>query len=111
MSSQCVTFLNAERQVIAAAHVTEQDGQFTGRIDLRHMPIPLQQLFADYEEIVSTQMFSLLDAVEEQIATLQLTGIFEDGYEAVLTDVQIYPGTKKVSFQVVQGTISHTGSG
>jgi hypothetical protein len=110
MSSQCVTFINAERQVIATAHVTEQDGRFTGRIELRHMPIALQRLFADYEEIVSAQMFSLLDAVEEQIATLRLTGVFEDGHEAVLTDVQIYPSTKKVSFQEMQGTVSHTGS-
>jgi hypothetical protein len=55
-------------------------------------------------------MFSLLDTVEEQIATLHLTGIFADGHEAVLTDVQIYPSTKKVSFQTVQGTVPHTGS-
>jgi hypothetical protein len=39
-----------------------------------------------------------------------LTGVFEDGHEAGLADVQIYPSTKKVSFQVVQGTVSHTGS-
>jgi hypothetical protein len=110
MSSQCVTLIDHGRQVVATAQVAEQDGQFTGRIDLSPMPEPLQQLFAEYEEIVSTQMFSLLDTVEEQIATLHLTGIFADGHEAVLTDVQIYPSTKKVSFQTVQGTVSHTGS-
>jgi len=110
MSSQCVTLLDPERQVVAIAQVAEQGGQFTGQIDLSPMPGPLQRLFAEYEEIVSTQMFSLLDAVEEQIAMLHLTGVFEDGHEAVLTDVQIYPSTKKVSFQVVQGTVSHTSS-
>jgi hypothetical protein len=110
MSSQCVTLLDQARQAVATAQVAEQDGHFTGRIDLRPLPGPLQQLFAEYEEIVSTQMFSLLDAVEEQIAMLHLTGVFEDGHEAVLTDVQIYPSTKKVSFQVVQGTVSPTGS-
>ena len=110
MNSQCVTFIDQGRHVVATAHVVEQDGQFIGRIDLSPMRRPLQQLFAEYEEIVSTQMFSLLDAVEEQIATLHLTGAFEDGREAVLADVQIYPSTKKVSFQVVQGTVSRAGS-
>jgi len=110
MSTQCVTFIDHGRQVVATAQVAEQDGQFTGRIDLSPMPGPLQRLFTAYEEIVSTQMFSLLDAVEEQIATLHLTGVFADGHEAVLADVQIYPSTKKVSFQAVQGTVSHTGS-
>jgi hypothetical protein len=110
MISQYVTLIDAKRQVVATAHIAEQDGHFTEGIDLSPMTEPLQQRFADYEEIVSTQMFSLLDAVEEQIVTLYLTGVFEDGHEAVLADVQIYPGTKTASFQVVQGTVSHTGS-
>jgi hypothetical protein len=41
--------------------------------------------------------------VEDQIATLHLRGVFENGHEAVLTDVQIYPSTQTVSFQVVPG--------
>jgi hypothetical protein len=41
--------------------------------------------------------------VEDQIATLHLRGVFEDGHETALTDVQIYPSTKTVSFQVVPG--------
>jgi hypothetical protein len=39
--------------------------------------------------------------MEDQIATLHLRGVFEDGHEVALTDVQIYPSTKTVSFQVV----------
>jgi hypothetical protein len=54
MSSQCVTLIDQGRQVVATAQVAEQDGQFTGQIDLSPMPEPLQQLFAEYEEIVST---------------------------------------------------------
>ena len=61
------------------------------------MPLPLQQLFTEYEELVSTQVFSLLDAVEkEQYATLHLRGVFEDGHEVALTDMQMYPSTKTV---------------
>jgi hypothetical protein len=103
MSSQCVTLIDHDRQVVATAHVAEQQGQFIGRIDCSPMPLPLQRLFTEYEEIVSTQVFSLLDAVEDQIATLHLRGVFEDGHEAALTDVQIYPSTQTVSFQVVHG--------
>jgi len=110
MISQCVTLIDPEGQVVATAQVAEQDGHFTGRIDLSRMPVPLQRLFAAYEEIVSTHMFSLLDEVEEHIATLHLKGRFEDGHEAMLTDIQIYPSTKKVSFQAVKGAVSHTGS-
>jgi hypothetical protein len=32
------------------------------------MPLPLQRLFTEYEELVSTQVFSLLDEVEDHIA-------------------------------------------
>ena len=106
MSAQCVTLINHERQVVATAHVAEQHGQFIGRVDCSLMPLPLQRLFTEYEELVSTQVFSRLDEVEDHIARLHLRGIFEDGHEAVLTDVQIYPSTKTVSFQVVQGTVS-----
>jgi hypothetical protein len=107
MSSQCVILINLTRQVIATAHVAEQHGQFVGQIDCSLMPLPLQRLFAEYEALVSTQVFSLLDEVEDHIARLRLRGIFEDGHEAALTDVQVYPSTKTVSFQVVQGTVSH----
>ena len=110
MIAQRVTLIDQEQQVVATAQVAEQDGAFIGRIDLRLMPMPLQRLFAEYEEIVTTHTFSLLDAIEEQIETLHLKGVFEDGREATLTDVQIYPSTKKVSFQVVKDVVSRPGS-
>jgi hypothetical protein len=102
MISQRVTLIDQGRQVVATAQVTKQDGTFTGWIDLRPMPVSLQRLFEEYEEIVNTHMFSLLDAIEEQIEMLHLKAVFVDGHEAALTDVQIYPSTKKVSFQVVK---------
>ena len=110
MISQRVTLIDQGRQVVATAQVAEQDGAFIGRIDLGLMPEPLRQLFEEYEEIVTTHMFSLLDAIEEQIETLHLQGMFENGHEATLTDLQIYPSTKKVSFQVVKDVVSRPGS-
>ena len=110
MTSQRVTLIAQGQQVVGTAQVAEQDGTFIGRIDLRLMPIPLQHLFEEYEEIVKTHMLSLLDAIEEQIEAFHLKGVFEDGHEATLTNVQIYPSTKKVSFQVVKSAISRPGS-
>jgi len=110
MISQRVTLIDQERQVVATAQVAEADGVFAGRIDFSPMPVLLQRLFKEYEEIVNTHTFSLLDEMEEQIETLHLRGVFEDGSEAALTDVQIYPSIKKVSFHVVKGIVSRPGS-
>ena len=110
MISQRVTLMKQGQQVVATAQVAEQDGAFLGQIDLSLMPAPLQRLFEEYEEIVTTHMLSLLDAIEEQIEALHLKGVFENGYEATLTEVQIYPSTKKVSFQAVKGVVSRPGS-
>jgi Uncharacterised MFS-type transporter YbfB len=45
-------------------------------------------------------------APEEKIENLHLNGVFEDGYEVALADVQIYPSTNKVSFQAKGRTLS-----
>ena len=110
MISQRVTLIDQGRQVVATAQVVEQDGAFIGRIDLRLMSMPIRQLFEEYERIVTTHMFSLLDVIEERIETLQLRGVFENGHESTRIDVQIYPSTKKVSFQVVKDVVSRPGS-
>jgi hypothetical protein len=109
MISQRVTLIDQGRQAVATAQVTEQDGSFIGRIDLSPMPVSLRQLFEEYEEIVDTHAFSLLDEIEEKIKNLHLKVIFEDGYEAALIDVQIYPSTNKVSFQVLKGIVFQPG--
>ncbi len=103
MISQRVTLIDQSRNVVATAQVAEQDSTFTGRIDLSLMPAMLQRQFEAYEEIVNNQMFSLLDEIEEKIGTLFLKVVFENGDEADLVDVQIYPSTKNVSFKMAKG--------
>lgn len=110
MILQHVTIIDEERHVVATAQVAEQDGTFTGRIDLSLMSAPLQQQFEGYEEIVNNQMFSLLDEIEEKIGNILLKVVFADGDEANLADVQIYPSTKKVSFKAVRETVRHMDS-
>lgn len=104
MSLQRVQIVDRERKVVATAHVTEQGGYFSGVVNLRSMPAQLRQQFEEYEETVNHQLFSLLDDVEERIGHLLLRVVFEDGYEAELADVQIYPSAKKVSFRAVFAT-------
>jgi hypothetical protein len=103
MILQRVTLIDQGRQVIATAQVAEQDGAFVGRVDLSVMPVSLRRLFEEYEEIVNSQTFSLLDEAEEKIKNLHLKVVFEGGYEMALADVQIYPSANKVSFQVIKG--------
>ena len=105
MILQRITLIDQGQQVVATAQVAEQDGTFVGRINLSPMPVPLRQLFEEYEEIVHTQTFSLLDEIEEKIETLHLKAVFEDSHEAALADVQIYPSTNKVSFQVLKRVV------
>lgn len=106
MSSQRVTIIDQSRQVVATAKVSEKDGCFAGRIDLSSMPATLQLQFQEYEEMVNQQMFSFLDDLEEKIERLFLKAMFADGNVVQLTDVQIYPSTKSVSFKVVAARIA-----
>ncbi len=102
MILQYVTLTDQQRRVIATAQVVERNGIFTGQIDLKSMPVSLKRLFKEYEEIVNSQVFSLLDEIEEKIESLHLKAEFEDGYEVALIDIQIYPTARKISFQVAK---------
>jgi hypothetical protein len=110
MTSQHVTLIDRGQQVVATAQVTERDGHFAGRIDLSRMPVALKRLFAEYEDVVQTQTFGLLDAIEDKIAALHLAGVFEDGRKSAIFDVQIYPSTKNVSFHLVKEAVSPSSS-
>jgi hypothetical protein len=66
------------------------------------MAVSLRQQFEEYEKIVNVHTFSLLDEIGETTDDLNLKVVFEDGQAAALSDVQICPSTKKVSFKVVK---------
>ena len=109
MRSQHVTIIDREGRLVAAAEVTRQEGYFAGLVDLYPMPTKLRRQFEEYEEHVNNQLFSLLDEIEEKIEALRLRVVFGDGQEADLIDVQIYPGTKKVSFKVAKEGVGGAG--
>src|SRR4051812_21283473 len=82
--------------------VVFRDGHFEGTISLGITPPQLRQLFEQFEEIVEGQMFSLLDAIEEKIEDIPLRVVFENGMEASITDLQVFPSTNSVSFKTRQ---------
>ncbi len=99
MTPQRVALIDRNRTVIATAQVAEQAGKLAGSVDLSAMPADALRKFEEYEEIVLGQMFSLLDDIETEIMNLALRVVWPDGHEA-FTDLQIYPSTGRVSFQV-----------
>src|SRR5947209_240722 len=102
MSSKTFKIIDTCRTVVATAEVTKRGDRFAGRIDLTPMPSRLRQQFEEYEEIVNGQVFSLLDEIEQQISNFALKVVLEDGSEAALTDLQVYPSTGRVSFKIVK---------
>jgi hypothetical protein len=100
MPATVVQFLGPERKVIATAKVVEEAGHFAGRIDLSTTPRTTRQLFEEFEEVVNGQVFSLLDEIEERIAAAAPVAVFDDGREAVIQDLQVYPSSGRVSFKL-----------
>jgi len=47
-------------------------------------------------------MFSLLDDIEDKIGTFPLRVRFDDGGEADVADLQVFPITSAVSFKIRQ---------
>jgi hypothetical protein len=97
-----VKIIDPCRKVVATAQVAKRGDRFAGLIDLNFSPVSLRQQFEEYEEIVNGRMFSLLDEIEEQIGACALKVVFEDGSEAAVVDLQVYPSTGRVSFKIVK---------
>jgi hypothetical protein len=102
MKTRTVKIIDPDRKVVATAQVAKRGERFAGLIDLAPMPVSLRQQFEEYEEIVNGQVFSLLDEIEEQIGASGLKLVFEDGSEAAMVDLQVYPSTGRVSFKIMK---------
>src|SRR5438128_12216150 len=83
---------------IAALDVCGCGDHFEGTISLQGTPPKIRQLFEQYAEIVEGQMFSLLDAVEAKIEAMCLRAVFDNGAEAEVEDLQVFPVRNAVSF-------------
>lgn len=98
MSPRPISILDDSQVEVARLDVVYTGGHYEGSIDLASTPRHLRKLFEEYEEVVEGQMFSLLDAVEEKIGTIPLEVAFEDGTQAFVEDLQVFPSRHAVSF-------------
>ena len=99
---QHVKILDTSNQVVANAHVSSNAGQWKGSVVLEAMPLPMQRLFSELEEVVEGQMFSFLDDVENRIAALNLRAVLPDGVDAYFSLLHIYPTTGAISFTLAK---------
>jgi hypothetical protein len=102
MPSQPLFLVDQTATRIAGLNVRPEGDRYRGTICLDATPPPIKHLFEQFEELVEGQMFSLADEVEDKIAALLLKVVFEDGTEARVEDLQVYPSTKRVSFKTRQ---------
>jgi hypothetical protein len=102
MKQHKVRLLDRNRTLLATAQVADEGGYYGGTIDLRSTPGEVRALFDEFEEIVNDQLFAFLDDVQGRIQSLSVQAIFEDGSEAAVNDLQVFPETGAVSFKLVQ---------
>lgn len=104
MAIRPVYLLDGGSNRVADLNATFTGEHYEGTISLEYMPPELKRLFEEYEGIVEGQMFSLLDGIEEKIGTIPFRVSFEDGSQAYVEDLQVFPSTGAVSFKTRQLT-------
>ncbi len=101
MNERTIKLLGPSGDLLATGQVVLEGNHFEGSIDLSAMPASMLQTFQEFEELVNSQIFSLLDEIEQRINDLAIKVVFDDGREALVKDLQIYPSTGSTSFKVV----------
>jgi len=104
MTPRPIYLLDQGNTRVAVFNVTCAGTHYEGTISLERTPAELRRLFEEYERIVEGQMFSLLDSIEEKIGVIPFKVTFEDGAEAYVEDLQVFPSTGAVSFKTRQLT-------
>ncbi len=101
MNTRTVRLIDKFKTLVAIAHVADEGAYFGGTVDLRSTPPKVRALFDEFEELVNDQVFSLADEIQAKIAALTITAIFDDGFEAEVKDLQVFPSAGDVSFRLV----------
>jgi hypothetical protein len=108
MSRRNLRLIDASDAVLATAQVADEGDHYGGTIDLRATPTGLRALFDEFEEIVNGQMFVFLEDIQERIGALPIKGVFDDGFEVLVKDLQVFPSTGDFSFKVVESSARST---
>lgn len=103
MNQRTIKLLGPSGELLATGQAAPEGDHFAGSIDLTPMPASMLQIFQEFEELVNGQVFSLLDDVEQRINDLGIKVVFDDGREAFIEDLQIYPDTRLISFDIRAG--------
>jgi hypothetical protein len=101
MNTKPIKLIDKTRAVIATALMADEGAQYAGTIDLACTPPTLRAFFDEFEEIVNDQVFSFLDEIQVKIGAFGIKAIFDDGFEADVKDLQVFPSTGDVSFRLV----------
>ena len=100
MTGRKTKLVDSLGRVHATALVADRDGVYEGTVDLHETSPELRALFAEFEEIVNGQMFAFLDDVQFRMSSSVSRAIFDDGCEASLQDLQVFPSTGDISFRL-----------
>lgn len=91
--------VDAQGGLIGRVRVSEEDGLWSGDIDLSGAAPSVVSLFTEFEELVNDQVFSLLDDVQAQVARLGPRFWVAEEEAVLVEDLQIYPALRAVSFR------------
>lgn len=106
MNPRTVKLIDPARNVLAVARVSLQRDHYEGEIDLHALPDSAREVFNEFEEIVNGQMFSFLDEIQQKIVGLDLRILLENGHEALIQDLQVFPSTRAVSFKIAAAQVA-----
>jgi hypothetical protein len=100
MSAMRIQLVDALGRLIGVASVADEGREYGGTIHLSAAPAEVRELFALFEELVNGQEFSCADEVEAKIDALGIRAILEDGSEAGVSDLQVYPESGQLSLKL-----------
>ena len=101
MSNAIVRLVDKAGNLVATTEVANHGAYFGGTIDLRATPPSVRALFDEFEEVVNDQVFTVADEIQEKLEALSIKAVFEDGTQADLYDLQVFPTAGDVSFRLV----------
>lgn len=93
--------VDAQGNLIGAVRVSAEGGLWSGEIDLTGSAPSIVSLFTRFEDLVNGQMLSLVDDLETYISKLGARLLVAEGDALSVSDLQIYPAQREVSFRTI----------
>lgn len=95
-------YLTFERKNrVNISNFSQTEDLVTGKIDPADLPGNIAELFLKYENLVNIQCFPEVDRLDQEIDSLDVEVVLDE--EKIISDLenlQIYPSTGSVSFNV-----------